>query len=277
MRQSRGWTLPELIAPKNMRFYDQNWQQLGAKSELKPEIQRITRIESKYLERPDNLRHASVATKMSWMSGRTTALKEDIAYSLIGLFDVSMVPMYGEGVKAFARLQDTLIGDGAFDESLFAWSSGVPLRCFGRHDPWLADEWGLLAPSPDCFAQSGNIVQGNSDQRPGAGFQRTNRGVTVQLPPNATKSFFGTDKTRIELPLTCTRHNRTIVLELARSEGGSAVWKRIQCRVRLNGSPTVRVSNNRNIGIDQLLTSTVTVGQNQLKMREHDSEFYGNK
>ncbi|KAK4984341.1 hypothetical protein LTR66_008529 [Elasticomyces elasticus] len=186
----------EWFAPRDMKFYDQDWQQLGAKSEFKPQVQRITRIESKYLESPDNLRHASVATKMSWMSGRTTALKEEIAYSLIGLFDVSTVPLYGEGVKAFFRLQDTLIRDNAFDETLFAWSSGVTLRCFGRPDPWVDSEWGLLAPSPDCFAQSGDIVQWDTQGRLGGGFQLTNQGVTVQLPLKETKTRMGSTRPR---------------------------------------------------------------------------------
>ncbi|KAK4986153.1 hypothetical protein LTR50_005525 [Elasticomyces elasticus] len=248
----------EWFAPKNMRFYDQDWQQLGAKSEFKPEIQRITRIESKYLESPDNLIHASVATKMSWMSGRTTALKEDIAYSLIGLFDVSMVPLYGEGVKAFFRLQDILIRDNAFDETLFAWSSGVKLRCFGRPDPWVDNEWGLLAPSPDCFAQSGDIVRRDAQGRLGGGIQLTNQGVTVQVPLQETKTRMGLDKKELEFPLHCTRNNKTIVLMLERTNRRNPIWKRVKCREGLKASSSAKVSNNRIFGIDQNLTSTVT-------------------
>ena len=39
------------------------------------------------------------------MSNRRTTRKEDIAYSLIGIFAVSMMIAYGEGEEAFFRLQ----------------------------------------------------------------------------------------------------------------------------------------------------------------------------
>lgn len=68
-------------------------------------------------------------------AGRTTRMVEDIAYSMLGIFDVNMMPQYGEGVKAFARLQEALLLEStAFDETLFAWT--IPpsreLRCYRK-------------------------------------------------------------------------------------------------------------------------------------------------
>lgn len=55
---------------------------------------------------------------MSWASGRVTTRVEDQAYCLMGLFDVNMPLLYGEGKKAFARLQLEII-KSSDDESIF--------------------------------------------------------------------------------------------------------------------------------------------------------------
>jgi hypothetical protein len=48
----------------------------------------------------------SVDERMYWAKYRQTKRGEDKAYSLLGLFGVSMLPNYGEGVdRAFTRLQ----------------------------------------------------------------------------------------------------------------------------------------------------------------------------
>jgi hypothetical protein len=47
---------------------------------------------------------------MSWASRREVTREEDIAYYLLGLFDVNMPLIYGEGVtKAFICLQEMII------------------------------------------------------------------------------------------------------------------------------------------------------------------------
>ncbi|KXH68946.1 hypothetical protein CSAL01_09189 [Colletotrichum salicis] len=50
----------------------------------------------------------SLAKKMSWAAKRETTRLEDRAYSLMGLFDVNMPLLYGEGEKAFFRLQEEI-------------------------------------------------------------------------------------------------------------------------------------------------------------------------
>lgn len=43
---TRGWTLQELLAPSKVIFYSQDWIELGTKSSLAMEIERITMIDS---------------------------------------------------------------------------------------------------------------------------------------------------------------------------------------------------------------------------------------
>lgn len=68
-----------------------------------------------------DINSASVAQKMSWASRRTTTRLEDMAYSLMGIFDVNMPLLYGEGQKAFIRLQHEIVRVSD-DESIFAWT-----------------------------------------------------------------------------------------------------------------------------------------------------------
>jgi hypothetical protein len=117
-----------------MSFYDRRWELIGTGDELAEHIKQMTGIDKKYLHGPSNLSEASIATKFSWMAGRVTGEIEDIAYSMIGLFDINMPLMYSEGRRAFMRLQQILI-EKIPDESLFAWS--IPkegLQCFRRGD-----------------------------------------------------------------------------------------------------------------------------------------------
>jgi hypothetical protein len=59
---------------------------------------------------------------MSWASCRETTRREDIAYSLLGLFDVNMPLLYGEGDKAFLRLQEEIMKESN-DQSILAWDA----------------------------------------------------------------------------------------------------------------------------------------------------------
>ena len=109
----RGWTLQELLAPPSVEFYDCEWATLGTKDNLLDIIVDMTGIKVKHLcnFKPYdpvivNLFAPSVAEIMSWMSDRSTLKPEDTAYCLMGLFNVNMPLLYGEGgQKAFVRLQ----------------------------------------------------------------------------------------------------------------------------------------------------------------------------
>jgi len=61
-----------------------------------------------------------VAQIMSWAANRTTTRVEDRAYSLMGLLEVNMPMLYGEGKKAFHRLQLEIIR-ASNDQSIFVW------------------------------------------------------------------------------------------------------------------------------------------------------------
>jgi hypothetical protein len=104
---TRGWTLQELIAPSELVFYSNNspgWSKIGDKSTLLDLVARRTGIQKHILLGGDVMK-CSVAQRMSWASERETTRLEDLAYCLLGLFGVNMPLLYGEGSKAFLRLQ----------------------------------------------------------------------------------------------------------------------------------------------------------------------------
>jgi hypothetical protein len=141
---TRGWTLQELIAPNRVRLYDSNWTFRGTKYSdgILEAICEITGIERAFLLKSKDLSLAPVAQKMSWAANRVTTRVEDMAYCLFGLFDVNMPLIYGEGQKAFLRLQEA-IAQSSNDFSLFAWMPQSESRQVFR---------GAFATSPAEFA-----------------------------------------------------------------------------------------------------------------------------
>lgn len=168
---TRGWTLQELIAPQDMVFLASNWADIGPRQDLASEISKITKIDESIFLGAKSLESFCVSRRMSWAAGRETSRAEDRAYSLMGIFGINMPLLYGEGDNAFIRLQEEIMKDTG-DETLFAWENkAVPgdTLC------------GLLAPSPDCFADSANIKPyplSESDLP----FVLTNRGIRMQSP-----------------------------------------------------------------------------------------------
>ena len=101
----RGWTLQELIAPSLVQFFSRNGQLLGDKASREHEIHDITGIAVRALQ-GDPLSQFSVSERLSWVANRQTTVEEDAAYCLLGMFDVQMPLIYGEGREnALARLQ----------------------------------------------------------------------------------------------------------------------------------------------------------------------------
>ncbi len=140
---SRGWTLQELLAPRTVVFYNTSWVHLGSKWDLIDQVSRATGINQNQMI---DHKRVSIAAKMSWAARRETTRREDIAYSLLGLFGINMTLKYGEGSKAFMMLQRKLLQTYENDESILAWTDAG------------SDHRGLLARSPAAFAQSGNII-----------------------------------------------------------------------------------------------------------------------
>ncbi|KAH8589506.1 hypothetical protein B0O99DRAFT_692400 [Bisporella sp. PMI_857] len=105
---TRGWTLQELIAPTSVEFFSKNWELLGDKASLERHICEITRIPSKAL-RGSPLAQFSVTERMSWAETRQTTREEDMAYSLLGIFNVHMPLIYGERrANAVGRLREAI-------------------------------------------------------------------------------------------------------------------------------------------------------------------------
>jgi hypothetical protein len=105
---TRGWTLQELIAPSIVQFFSSEGHRMGDKLTLEEEIHKITGISRNALK-GYLLSDFTVDERMSWMGHRRTKLEEDAIYSLLGIFDVSMPMIYGEGKpKAQRRLQEEI-------------------------------------------------------------------------------------------------------------------------------------------------------------------------
>jgi hypothetical protein len=140
---TRAWTLQELLAPSACNFYDAIWTRISSKSDLIYHIAQVTNIDFNYLNGRKNIHKASIAERLQWVSRRETTRPEDIAYSLLGIFDTIMPLLYGEGgLKAFQRLQLEIINSLPPDQSLFDWD----------WDETVPDTWtSILAPSPLVF------------------------------------------------------------------------------------------------------------------------------
>ncbi|KAH6724354.1 heterokaryon incompatibility protein-domain-containing protein [Leptodontidium sp. MPI-SDFR-AT-0119] len=167
---SRGWTLQELIAPPSVVFFDRIWTRIGTRAALTAVIGRRTGIPSDVLvDYQQTLGHYSLAQTMSWASKRETTRAEDRAYSLLGLFNVNMPMLYGEGgAEAFLRLQLEIIKTSV-DHSIFAWIG----------DGGSSTLEGPFAPSADYFAQCGDIVVDPLADK--LTYEMTNLGLRIKL------------------------------------------------------------------------------------------------
>ncbi|KAF2190904.1 HET-domain-containing protein, partial [Zopfia rhizophila CBS 207.26] len=105
---TRGWTLQELLAPSSVEFFSQEGKRLGDKNSLRQQIHEITAIPKLALQGAP-LSQFSINERFSWIKHRQTKLEEDKAYSLLGIFDVHIPPIYGEGTaSAFKQLREEI-------------------------------------------------------------------------------------------------------------------------------------------------------------------------
>ncbi|KAI1109796.1 heterokaryon incompatibility protein-domain-containing protein [Nemania sp. NC0429] len=118
---TRSWTLQELLAPSLVVFFDTSWNRIGTKKSLLSTISAITEIPQSCLSGERSPADFSIATRFSWASRRTCTRQEDMAYSLMGLFNVNMTVHYGERNRAFFRLQEEIIKH-TDDQSILAWA-----------------------------------------------------------------------------------------------------------------------------------------------------------
>lgn len=209
-RFSRGWTLQELIAPgsSGTRFFDKKWNYVGSKYSLCSQLSLITGIDAGILSHVKLLSTVCVAHKMSWAANRETTRIEDMAYCLLGLFDVNMPLLYGEEFKAFRRLQEEIIRTTS-DLSIFAWRDEPSLTERRLLPVDLSYHCGILARTPSPFGFATSILAERS-----RGFSREfsvcNQGVKTQ-----SVMFGAKDPLRIVVTIFCRFICQELVFALA--------------------------------------------------------------
>jgi hypothetical protein len=171
----RGWTLQELLAPRKLEFYDAEWEKIGCREQFAREVEKATNIEWEALQGETTLayvRSTSVAKRMAMAAGRQVTRAEDMAYCLLGLFDVSMPLLYGEGgPKAFERLQEEII-KRHLDQSFLLWLA--PAEHLGSKK-----DLPLFAQSPAAFAGCKDVLTTGETVAP---FTLNNQGLQLRAP-----------------------------------------------------------------------------------------------
>ena len=125
---TRAWTLQEYHASKVVRFYNEDWTlYMGLDTpnhkdspEIISEMEEATGVSARTLMelRPGQ---NNVREKLRLASTRQTTRVEDAAYSLLGIFSISLSVVYGEGDKSLGRLlAQPLTSSG--DASILAWT-----------------------------------------------------------------------------------------------------------------------------------------------------------
>ncbi|KAI6044299.1 heterokaryon incompatibility protein-domain-containing protein [Pisolithus marmoratus] len=210
---TRGWTLQELVAPRTVHFFDRDWKFIGDKQDLADTLKAITRIPRSVLKHGIGSPRPSAAQILSWAADRRTTRVEDVAYSLLGLLDVNMPMLYGEGKKAFQRLQEEIIRRSN-DHSIFAWDpDGKGIRTTS-----------VLADDPSYFRGCHNIKKVEFDEfikelkeeeEPNQArlqmFSVTNGGIQIWLPLTPyhdCPSIF-------RATLACHRYGTLVTIDLA--------------------------------------------------------------
>ncbi|KAF5974374.1 heterokaryon incompatibility protein het-E-1 [Fusarium coicis] len=181
----RGWTLQELLAPDCVVFYAADWSRIGTRSSLVCDIAEATGIGIRYLRshqktliatqqdwsqvRSQACHEASVAERMSWLSRRETTRVEDMAYCMLGIFGIHMPLVYGEGSRAFFRLQEQILKTSD-DQSLFCWSWAIS-----------ENQGSLLATRPHSFLGASNYQRHRHLVKPSP-YVIANSGLSIRLP-----------------------------------------------------------------------------------------------
>jgi hypothetical protein len=207
----RGWTLQELLAPGKVEFYDNAWNYRGHKRMLAMELYKYTGIPQDILiGGHDQIFNCSVARRMSWAARRETTRVEDLAYCLLGIFDVNMPLLYGEGMKAVTRLQEEILRQHN-DLTILAWIS-LP----GPEQPASKQGFaGVLAESLAGFQYSGEIDTFETHNQYFETTSVTKRGLLV-----------ADSAVRAVRPSSGSKKERQYMVSLG-------VWKYIACRIEV--------------------------------------------
>jgi hypothetical protein len=232
---TRGWTLQELIAPRNMVFYGRGWSQLGTKETLQQMLSEITGVDEEVLDVMEYMYNLPAGRRMSWAARRQTAREEDMAYCLMGLFGINMPLLYGEGGdRAFVRLQEEVIRRHN-DVSLFAWRQEEPRPLYR----------GLLANAPSEFAHCAHLVARTTTDGffSGSRLIMTDEGLAI-----TQRSLSREDEERKKISVLLQRDMTEIhglelshVFDFSAERDGRRGCKRIGIRLQKFGDAYVRV------------------------------------
>nr|OQO30890.1 hypothetical protein B0A51_03173 [Rachicladosporium sp. CCFEE 5018] len=155
-------TTQELIAPPDAHFYNQTWKPIARRHDIVSLVSSRTGIDLSVLQRTADPLDMSIAKRLSWAASRQATREEDVAYSLLGLLDVDLPLLYGEGSRAFMRLQEELLRTKS-DLSTLAWRLSIPQDTSEWRFSLVLNKSGLFATSPDDFRGCGLVTA--SDRR----------------------------------------------------------------------------------------------------------------
>ncbi|KAI1352208.1 HET-domain-containing protein [Xylaria sp. FL0043] len=231
---TRAWTLQELIAPRHIKFYTRTWEYCFTKSDASAQLSRIAGINMRILRHEIPLSAICVAQKMSWARSRQATRVEDIAYSLLGIFDINMPLLYGEEAKAFMRLQSEIIRSCP-DLSILAWFDGTMPDENTAVDEEAAGLFStVLASSPGSFRGCHNFTKLQNHSLPD--FSISNRGIHIRAKFYLA---YSNKKTVLTLPV-CQSGHWTLSIKMRNVGGGCFVrqdplgFKRLQSLEMLN-------------------------------------------
>lgn len=97
MPPNKIWCSSGAFGTKHIAFFGKNWLYLGTKDSLTDSISLVIGIAQETLLEQEYVQGETIAKKMAWASKRETTRLEDMAYCLLGIFDVHMPLLYGEG------------------------------------------------------------------------------------------------------------------------------------------------------------------------------------
>lgn len=256
----RGFTLQELIAPSALQFYDSEWGPLKTREDCAEELAAVTGVDVDILKSKEPtvaLKMRSMAKRMSWAARRETTRPEDRAYSLFGLFDITMPTHYGEGEqRAFTRLQEEIVKVSA-DQSLFAWEIRE-----GETNSGL-----LFAPSPKYFEGRGHVEQSLASVP--VEYHMNNRGLEISIQGFRTLPATGEPSAQHQAILDCRSANNpseVFILNLYPAGQGeycisprSALrcktidWLSLQQSQRMKSFPRRKITITRDASLSRLV------------------------
>ncbi|KAK4554900.1 hypothetical protein LTR86_008048 [Recurvomyces mirabilis] len=233
---TRCWTLQELLAPRTLLFYTDSWtaflvahgtyvRWIRTGHDAHRALEDVAGIPSECIDYGTTTTY-SIAQKMSWAANRRATRIEDVAYSLLGLLNINMPLLYGEGARAFTRLQTELLRS-EYDDSIFAWHFVDQPRLATLCEDHQCHSQSLLASSPDMFQGCGAVRRGQSAEHE---FYVSNsvvhmelRAPTQRLVRTSYRSLYDSSKTSLYfIELACR--------DLRPSEGPGAEID-VPCRI----------------------------------------------